>query len=95
MSCTNSNLREMNVRIVDLEGAKRSAFSDLLLLKELPPDDWEDIDMIRKCSLIMYEHNYCAMRLRCTKTKEKLERDLWGDKKGHVLGRQGHARALM
>jgi hypothetical protein len=56
------------------------------MLKERATDDWEDIDMIRKCSLIMYENKYCEMRLRGMKTKEKLERDLWGDEKGMFWG---------
>jgi hypothetical protein len=71
-------------------------FADvLLLLREQATDAWEDIYMIRKCSYIMYEDKYCEMRLRGMKTKEKLERCLWEDKTWHVLGRQGHARALV
>jgi hypothetical protein len=34
----------------------------------------------------MYEDKDCEMRLRGMKTKEKLERGLWGDKKGMCWG---------
>jgi hypothetical protein len=60
--------------------------AELLLLKERATDDWEDTDMIHKCSLIMYENRYYEERPRGMKTKVKLERDLWGDEKGMLWG---------
>jgi hypothetical protein len=65
---------------------------DVLLIKKRAIDDWKDIDMIRKCSLIMYENSYCEMRLRGMKTKEKQRKNLKGtsrETKGACFGETG------